>query len=61
MALKNVKLILIKVLQLYTFDDIKIDKNKLASFLSKNTDNMYKIIIEENESTQSWWYWIFGG
>ena len=43
-----------------TFDDEKIDKTKLATILSKNTENMYDIKIQKEESSQSWWNWIFG-
>ena len=43
-----------------TFDDTKVDKNNLAILLSKKTDNMYEIKLEEKKSTvSSWWDWLF--
>ncbi len=44
-----------------TFDNSKVDENKLASLLVKKTDNMYEIRIENAQSSKSWWDWLFGG
>ena len=42
-----------------TFDDAKIDQKTLAATLSKST--FYDIKVQEENSTQSWWDWLFGG
>ena len=43
-----------------TFDDTKIDENKLVDILVENTDNMYEIKIKKQKSKESWWDWLFG-